>query len=99
MKFYVKVYRFPPELLIAACDEKVYGRIYKENGLVLKGDKKFYGDELMTEKETQKLLKQASMANLLGKNIVKQGIDIGIINSDNVIVAEGVPHAQMVQIL
>jgi hypothetical protein len=97
MKFYVKVYRVQSELMVAACDEEVYGKCYEEGELVLRGEKKFYGDELMSREETLRLLRQATIVNLLGKDIVEQGIKIKIIDSGNVIRVKGVPHAQMVR--
>ncbi len=97
MKFYVKVYRVQSELMVAACDEEVYGKCYEEGEVVLRGEKKFYGDELMSRKETLRLLRQATIANLLGRDIVEQGIKIGIIKPGNVIRVKGVPHAQMVR--
>jgi len=97
MKFYVKVYRVQSELMVAVCDEEVYGKCYEEGGVVLRGEKKFYGDELKGRKETMRLLRQATIANLLGKDIVEQGIKIGIIDPANVLRVKGVPHAQMVR--
>lgn len=97
MKYYVKVYMVQSEVLVAACDECVYGKCYREGEVVLKGERKFFGDELMEEEELEDLLKRATIANLLGENIVAYGIRLGIIDADNVITVEGVPHAQMVR--
>jgi hypothetical protein len=97
MKFYVKVYKVQSELMVAACDEEVYGKCYEEGELVLRGEKKFYGDDLMSKKGTLRLLRQATIANLLGNSIVGEGIKMGIIDPRNVIRVKGVPHAQMVR--
>ncbi|MGZ4940673.1 MAG: DUF424 family protein, partial [Halobacteriota archaeon] len=41
-------------------------------------------------------LKNATIANLVGKRAVDCGIDSGIIDEEYIITIEGVPHAQMV---
>jgi hypothetical protein len=97
MEFYVRVYKIQSELMVAACDVEVHGKRYEEGDVVLKGEEKFYGSERMNGEETRRLLRHATIANLLGRDIVEEGIRIGIIDPEQVIRVKGVPHAQMVR--
>lgn len=97
MQYYVKVYRVQSEIMVAACDENVHGKCYEEGEVVLRGERKFYGNKLRSREEALELLRQATIANLLGEDIVGQGIKIGLIAPENVIRVRGVPHAQMVR--
>jgi hypothetical protein len=97
MRFYVKVYRVQSEVLVAVCDEGVYGRCYREGDVVLKAERKFFGGVVMDEEELKGVLERATIANLMGENAVACGIKLGLIDPDNVITVEGVPHAQMVR--
>lgn len=97
MKFYVKVYKVQSELMVAVCDEEVHGKCYEEGDLVIKGDEKFYGEEKRDKEDVLELLRQATIANLLGRRIVEEGVRIGIIDPDKVIRVKGVLHAQMVR--
>jgi len=95
MKFYVKTYRVQGEVLVAACDEDIHGKIFEDGSIALNVKKEFYGSELLGEKELSSLLKEATIANLAGKNVVAHAIKMGIINPENVLEVKGVPHAQM----
>lgn len=97
MRFYVKVYRVQREVLVAACDERVYGKCYREGELVLKAEREFFGDSVMEEEELKEVLGKATIANLIGENSVACGIKLGLIDPGNVITVDGVPHAQMVR--
>lgn len=97
MRFHAKVYRVQSEVLVAACDEAVYGRSYIEGELVLKADEKFFGGSIVEEKELQGMLMEATIANLIGEEAVAFGVRLGLIDPENVITVQGVPHAQMVR--
>lgn len=97
MQFYAKVYRAQSEVMVAACDRSVHGKTFEEGNLVLDVKKEFYGEELVGEDEISSLLARATVANLIGKDIVAHAIKIGIIEPQNVLRVRGVPHAQMVR--
>lgn len=97
VRFYVKVYRVQSEVLVAVCDEAVYGRSYREGDLVLKAEKKFFGDAIIGEDELRGVLMKATILNLIGREAVSFGVRLGLIDPDRVITVQGVPHAQMVK--
>jgi len=91
---YVKVYRRGAEVLVAACDEGLLGRKFREGDLVLWAKESFYRGDLVTKGELVTLLKGCTIANLLGEEAVEAGIEAGVVDEENVIVVQGIPHAQ-----
>lgn len=94
MKFYVKVYRVQREVMVAACDENICGKKFEEGNLILDVCKEFYRGELLHADEALSILRSATIANLVGKDIVAHGIKAGMVDSKNVLKVKGVPHAQ-----
>lgn len=96
MKFYVKIYRIEKEVLVAACDEALCGRVFEEGNLILDVKEDFYKGELLGEEEVSSILEEATIINLVGENIISYTIRRGIVESQNVITIGGIPHAQVV---
>jgi len=98
-KFYAKVYRYQNEIILAACDHEVYGKTFENELMHLDVDSAFYGDELVADEDIKPLLNSATIANLVGTRIVKYAIEIGLVDPENIIEIDGVPHAQMAKML
>ncbi|WP_297062825.1 DUF424 domain-containing protein [Thermococcus sp.] len=92
---YVKVYRVQGEVLLAACDEELLGKIFREGELKLEVKERFYKGELVEEEKLEELLEEATIANLTGERCVSKAIELGYVNPERVLRIEGVPHAQM----
>ncbi len=84
------------ELMIAACDGGLIGKKLKEGKLALDVSEEFYGGELMTREEAADVLRIATIANIVGAEAVKCGIEAGIVHEEGVVMIGGVPHAQFV---
>jgi hypothetical protein len=97
MGFYCKIYRSGKEKIVVACDEKIYGKKFKEGEAVLNVEKKFYGKEIKEEREVLALLSDATIINVVGEEIISLAIKEGIIDARNVLKIKGIPHAQMVK--
>jgi hypothetical protein len=95
--FWSKVFQTKYELVVAICDEelldKKIGKKFK-----IKISKEFYGEKLIDENVALKLMKKATIGNLIGKNIVELAEKNGFIIKENIIVIDGIPHAQFVKI-
>jgi hypothetical protein len=95
--FWSKLYPTKYDLVIAICDEdlldKKIGKKFK-----IKISKEFYGGKLIDADIALKLMKKATIGNLIGKKIVKLAEENGFIIKENIIVIDGVPHAQFVKI-
>ena len=86
------------ELMISICDRECLGNTYREGKLVLKVTSQFYGNNLVTLEKALSELKRATIANLVGENIIKECIKTGLIHEKGVIRVDGIPHAQIIKI-
>ncbi len=96
---YVKIYNVQGEVLLAACDEELLGRTFREGELKLEVRERFYGGELKDVNELENLLAEATIANLVGERCVSKAIELGYVDKDRVLYIEGIPHAQMAKLL
>ena len=96
MKFRMKVYRVKGEVIVAVCDEEIVGKTFREKDLKIEVREEFYGKESYDEEDVKRALRQATIANITGKNAVKLAISIGIIDEDKVLKIGECWHAQMV---
>ena len=95
----IKIYKQGEEILIAACDEQLIGKILEEGKYHLEVSERFYDGERVTTAILKKFLAEATIANLVGKETIKCAIEVGIIDPDCIIRVKGVPHAQMVKMI
>ena len=84
----IKVYRTGGEILVAACDAELLGKTLVE------GEIEFYDGVRGDEEMLRKHLSIATIANLVGKRSVRCGIKMGLIDKENVLNIDGIPHAQ-----
>lgn len=87
------------EILVAACDSNLIGKCLIEGELQLAISESFYGNE---EAELETLLAQlqlATIANLVGEEVIACALAAGLINENGIIKIKGVPHAQIVKML
>ncbi len=96
MSMYLKSYRVNRETIVAVCDSELLGRTLRQGELRLSVNEEFFKGLLANEQDVREALKNATIANLVGKRAVDCGIDSGIIDDEYIITIEGVPHAQMV---
>ncbi len=93
MPIRMKVYHRGRETLVAACDEDLLGKTFRERGLKIEVSS-FYEGDAVTEDVLLAHLQLATIGNFVGKetiDIVKRG---GFVGEDGVIWIDGVPHAQ-----
>ena len=84
--------------MIAICDCNVIGKKVCEGKLVLDICREFYQGERMTLEAAIDVVKTATIANFVGKDAVRCGIEAGLVHKDAIINIGGIPHAQFVQI-
>jgi hypothetical protein len=96
MKIYVKVHQACKDIIVAACDEDVLGKTFREGELCLTVNPGFYKGSLREVDDLGKLLPSATIVNLVGASCVEKAIQCGVIRRDNVLEIGGTLHAQMV---
>ncbi len=93
----MKIYRTGGEVLLAACDAHLIGKVLKEGELSLEVSS-FYDGLVVDEKELTRHMRQATIANFVGERVVGIAIEEGFVDESCIMIIEGVPHAQMVMI-
>ena len=91
----MKVHVRGPEVLVAACDERLLGRTLRQGELRLHVSS-FYDGQRMTPEEFVVQLRLATIGNFVGRETVEAARRAGFVGEDGVLVIEGEPHAQMV---
>ncbi|MCS7373865.1 MAG: DUF424 family protein [archaeon GB-1867-097] len=97
--FYLNVWSRGRDLMVAVCDADILGKTFVEGDLRLEVNETFYKGKLVRLNEALNFLRSASIANIVGVNIVREAIQAGIIHRDAVIWIGGQPHAQLVKII
>ena len=95
----IKIYKKGNDILLGACDEKLLGKKFEDGKFQIEVKRDFYDGERITSKALRKLLEDATIANLVGKETIKCAIEAGIVDPECIIEIKGIPHAQMVKML
>lgn len=95
---YLKIYKNGEHVLVAACDKEVLGKTLKHGNTVVEISRGFYEGEEVSDDELQKVLQEATTANLFGEKTIKCAIKCGLIDPDSVMIIDCVPHAQIFRI-
>lgn len=98
MMFWGKIFQTKNEIVVAICDEKLLGKKINFKGYKVEVSRNFYGERLINEKIALGAIKVAMIGNLFGKEIVKLAKKNGFIDGKNVILIDGIPHAQFVKL-
>lgn len=94
--FYAKRYSVKGELMLAACDKDIVGKVFTEKDIQLDVREDFYKGDNVDPQELRDLLKKATIINLIGIRCVNVAEEMGLV--ENKIVVQGIPHVQIFQI-
>lgn len=81
--------------ILAVCDEDIVGQTFEEGDLRFIVSENFYKGEKKSDQETLDLIKNYDTINMVGKKIIKLAIENDIINEEDVIYIQGIPHIQL----
>ncbi|MFW6120877.1 MAG: DUF424 domain-containing protein [Petrotogales bacterium] len=95
----IKIYEQGDDLVIGACDEHLLGKRFVQGKFQIDVSKKFYEGQRIDIETLAKYLLDATIANLVGKHAVNCAIKLGLVNPDNILKINGIPHAQMIRML
>ncbi|MBM3309582.1 MAG: DUF424 family protein, partial [Candidatus Altiarchaeales archaeon] len=84
------------EVLVAACDREILGKKFSHGRLQIEVNEKFYKGDLAGVEEVFSALEKASIANIVGNNIVERALEKSWVDKEKVIDIGGVKHAQIV---
>ena len=97
MSFWAKKFKIKDHLLVAICDENLLDKEVKTSEIKVKINKNFYGGEKIDRKKAIYLMSKCTIANLIGKDIIKLALEENFIAKQNIILIGGIPHAQFIQ--
>lgn len=97
--FWCKLYRTKQDTVVAICDENILGKkiTHTKMNMSVEVKKDFYGGVIINDDQAVKLMNDATIGNLIGTEIVKLAEKNGFITKENIILIDGIPHAQFVK--
>ena len=93
---FVKIHRNEREVILAACDEDLIGRTFREEGKRLDVNELFYKGEAIGRDGLGERMKSGTIMNLVGEETVAIAIEEGFASEDSVIEIDGIKHVQVV---
>jgi hypothetical protein len=97
-RFWCKIFQTRHDLVAAMCDKAVLDKTFEDGKLKIRVNRHFYEGVLISERVALRILRRMSIGNLVGKEIVEVALRGGFITEENLIIIDGVPHAQFVKI-
>jgi len=85
-------------VLLAICDAEILGKTLCEGKIVFIVKEEFYKGAKVRIEEAVDMIKNSSIVNMIGKNIVRKALEKGYVHPEAILNIEGVPHAQIVKI-
>lgn len=85
-------------LLVTVCDPDVLGETFEDGDVSLTVTEDFYGGESLDEDAVVDSLARASVANLVGRQVVELAIDEGYVDETNVLEIDSTLHAQFLRL-
>ena len=94
---FVKIHRNEREVILAACDEDLIGRTFREEGKRLDVNELFYKGEAIGRDGLVERMKSVTIMNLVGEEAVTIAIREGYVDESRIIIIGGVKHAQVLR--
>jgi uncharacterized protein len=77
--------------MIDICDLALIGTLLEESGLVINLTKEYYQQEIIEQSRAEEILLKCGIASLVGNEIVKQAIEMGLADAASIRRISGVP--------
>ncbi|MEK6987922.1 MAG: DUF424 family protein [Candidatus Thermoplasmatota archaeon] len=95
MPIRMKVYRQGKETLVAAADEDLLGKTFREGKFKIEVGA-FYDGDVVTPEMLAAHLKLATIGNFVGRETIEAAKAAGFVADGGILWIDGVPHAQFV---
>ena len=79
--------------IVALSDEDLIGKIFETKDIQLNISEYFYKDKILPEEEILKIISDANSINAVGKETIEFLIKNEIVEKENIIKIENIPHA------
>ena len=91
MQFSVRLTGYQENTMLNICDVDLVGKKISENNLQVDISKNYYGKEIVEKNEAENLLKNSSIINMIGKEIISLSMNLGIGSEKGIKKISGVP--------
>ncbi len=91
MSFSIKLTDYQKNAMLNICDADLLGKKITEKELEVHISQSFYGEKIVEKEEAKTLLKNSSIINMVGKEIVSLSTSLGIGSEDGIKEIDGVP--------
>ncbi len=91
MQFSFKVIEYQKNLMLNICDADLVGKVLSQNKLIMSISKNYYGDQIIEKDEAEQLLRNSSIINMVGKNIISLCLSLEISSEKGVKEISDVP--------
>ncbi|MFH1403631.1 MAG: DUF424 family protein [Candidatus Altiarchaeota archaeon] len=94
--FCVKVHELDGEVVVAACDAEILGKVFSDGELEVNVGHGFYGGDRMGVEGLIGEIGSGTIVNVLGNRVVDALVEEGVIGKDSIVELCGLKHAQIV---
>jgi hypothetical protein len=91
MQFSVRLTGYQENTMLNICDVDLVGKKISEKNLQVDISKNYYGKEIVEKNEAENLLKNSSIINMVGKEIISLSMNLGIGSEKGIKKISGVP--------
>ena len=91
MQFSVRQTGYQENTMLNICDVDLVGKKISEKNLQVDISKNYYGKEIVEKNEAENLLKNSSIINMVGKEIISLSMNLGIGSEKGIKKISGVP--------
>jgi hypothetical protein len=91
MQFSVKVTDYQKNLMLNICDANLLGKNIVQDELTIIISKNYYGEQIVEKTEAEKLLRNSSIINMVGRNTVSLSLALGIGSENGIKRISGIP--------
>ncbi len=91
MSFSVRVSNYQENTMLNICDAELLGKKIIQDELNMHISESYYGEKLVAKEEAKSLLKNSSIINMVGKEIVSLSIELGIGSENGIKTISDVP--------
>lgn len=91
MQFSIRLTGYQENTMLNICDVDLVGKKISENNLQVDISKNYYGKEIVEKNEAENLLKNSSVINMVGKEIISLSMNLGIGSEKGIKKISGVP--------
>lgn len=95
----IKLYRSSDDLILGACDKELLGKTFTDGERQIDVSERFYQGDIIDAQQLKDILSEATIANLVGKKTIDIALEMELIDKENLLIIDDVPHAQIVHML